>query len=73
MIFVYPDPFHETGPDPNGSGSNTLDVYAVCLVHQEVGVLVDKQRNLHIYINGVDQGVAAKHIPDKVRRFTTYY
>ena len=31
-------------------------------------MLVDRQRNLHVYINGVDQGIAAKHIPDKVGR-----
>ncbi|KAB7508105.1 Neuralized-like protein 4 [Armadillidium nasatum] len=31
-----------------------------------IGVLVDAESRLHLYVNGVDQGVAAKEIPSKI-------
>jgi neuralized-like protein 4 len=43
-------------PGPN------LDELAV---GHTVGVLVDAQARLHLLVNGVDQGVAAEHIPDR--------
>ena len=36
-------------------------------MNQQVGVLVDPARRLHLYINGVDQGVAADTVPEKVK------
>jgi len=33
--------------------------------NHSVGVLIDKQRNLRFFVNGVDQGVAAKNLPKK--------
>jgi len=35
-------------------------------VNHSVGVLVDKDRALHVVVNGVDQGVAARDLPNKV-------
>ena len=32
-------------------------------VGQTVGVLVDEDHNLHLYVDGVDQGVAARDVP----------
>ena len=34
-------------------------------VGHSVGVMVDAQARLHLLVNGVDQGVAAEHIPDR--------
>ena len=31
-----------------------------------IGLLVDQEHRLHLFVNGVDQGVAAKEIPLKV-------
>ena len=42
------------------------DIAAARAVNHHVGVLVDRNRNLHTFINGVDQGVAASNIPEKV-------
>uniref|UniRef100_T1IVE5 NHR domain-containing protein n=1 Tax=Strigamia maritima TaxID=126957 RepID=T1IVE5_STRMM len=40
-----------------GPNLDTLQIYHV------VGILVDTQNRLHLYVNGVDQGVAAQDIP----------
>ncbi|KAG1679563.1 Neuralized-like protein 4 [Nymphon striatum] len=33
-------------------------------VGHRVGIMVDVNNTLHLYVNGIDQGVAAKHIPN---------
>ncbi|XP_076042886.1 neuralized-like protein 4 isoform X2 [Oratosquilla oratoria] len=40
-----------------------LDSLAGGIGGHQVGVLVDNELRLHLYVNGVDQGVAAKEIP----------
>ena len=42
-------------------------------VGHSVGVLVDAQRRLHLYVNGVDQGVACGDIPAKVHAVFDMY
>jgi neuralized-like protein 4 len=34
-------------------------------VGHTVGLMVDAQARLHLLVNGVDQGVAAEHLPDR--------
>ena len=36
------------------------------LVGHTVGILVDNNHGLHLYVNGVDQGVACQDIPERV-------
>ena len=42
-------------------------------VGHTVGILVDEDSNLHLYVNGVDQGVAARDVPSPVYGLVDLY
>ena len=42
-------------------------------VDQTVGILVDDDHCLHLYVNGIDQGVAARDVPMPCYGFVDVY